>query len=86
MNRREQRILIVDDEQFNIDALKIILKYHCNIATDEICDSAFDGREALQAVKKNVENNHGLWCDYSLIFMDCNMPIMDGNKSTNLIR
>ena len=34
----------------------------------------------------NVKKNQGLSCDYELIFMDCNMPIMDGNKSTNLIR
>ena len=57
LNKKPLRILIVDDEQFNIDALKIILKYHCNIATDEICDSAFDGKEALQAVMNNVEEN-----------------------------
>ena len=78
--------MIVDDENFNIEALKIILKYHCKLATEEICDSAFDGKEALQAVKNNVEKNQGLWCDYELIFMDVNMPIMDGNESTNLIR
>ena len=69
-----------------MDALEIILKYHCNIATDEICDFAFNGLEALKAVKNNVAKNQGLSCDYDLIFMDCNMPIMDGNESTRLIR
>lgn len=58
-NKKLLRILIVDDEQYNIDALKIILKYHCNIATDEICDQASNGKEALQAVKTNVVSNHG---------------------------
>jgi hypothetical protein len=29
-----KRILIVDDEQFNIDALKIILKYKVGIDSD----------------------------------------------------
>ena len=35
---RVMKILIVDDEQYNIDALKIILKYHCSIDSDSICD------------------------------------------------
>ena len=76
----------MDDEQFNIDALKIMLMYHCNIATIDICDSAFNGEEALQAVINNVEKNQGLSCDYELILMDLNMPIMDGNESAHLIR
>ena len=42
--QRTQKILIVDDEQYNIDALKIILKYHCNIDSDSICDKVFDGK------------------------------------------
>ena len=29
--QRTKKILLVDDEQYNIDALKIILRYHCNI-------------------------------------------------------
>ena len=65
-NEKLLRILIVDDEQFNIDALKIMLMYHCNIATIDICDSAFNGEEALQAVINNVEKNQGLSCDYEL--------------------
>ena len=85
-NKKLLRILVVDDEQFNIDALKIILRYHCNIDADEICDSAFDGKQALEAVQNNVECNQGFSCDYELILMDCNMPIMDGCESTYLIR
>ena len=54
---RFNRILIVDDEQFNIDALKIILRYHCNIDSESVCDSAFDGKQALDAVKNNVDKN-----------------------------
>ena len=80
------RILLVDDEQFNIDAFKIILKHHCKIDIEHICDIAWNGEEALKMVKSNVEKNKGLWCDYELILMDCNMPIMDGCQSTHLIR
>ena len=80
------RILLVDDEMYNIEAFKILLNLHCNIDTDAICDVAWNGEEALQTVKDNVEKNSGSWCDYELILMDCNMPIMDGCESTYLIR
>ena len=80
---RSLKILLVDDEQYNIDALKIILKYHCNVDSDSICDSVFDGKQALEAVQRNVELNQGMFCEYELILMDCNMPIMDGYEATN---
>ena len=87
------KILLVDDEQYNIEALKIILKYHCNVDSDSICDSVFDGKQALEAVQRNVESNLGMFCEYELILMDCNMPIiipswieLDGYEATNLIR
>ena len=51
------RILLVDDEQFNIEAFKIILKLHCNIDTDQICDIAWNGEEAVRVIKSNVEEN-----------------------------
>ena len=51
------RILLVDDEQFNIEAFKIILKHHCHIDTDQVCDIAWNGEEALQVVKNNVAKN-----------------------------
>ena len=40
-----QRILIVDDQNFNIDASKIILKYSIKLCPcNEIIDSASDGQ------------------------------------------
>ena len=55
--QRTMRVLIVDDENYNIEALKIILKYHCNIDSETICDKAFDGKQALEAVRANIEKN-----------------------------
>jgi hypothetical protein len=46
---------------------------------DNVIDEALDGEEALRLVQ--TENNR-----YSLIFMDCQMPIMDGYDATTTIR
>ena len=65
------RILVVDDDEFNIQAL-------CKLI--EICGydshSALNGDMALTLVeeKENSPCNH----NYSLIFLDCNMPIKNG--------
>ena len=42
---RPKRILIVDDQGFNIDAVMIILKYSIRIIeVKKICDTAFNGK------------------------------------------
>ncbi|CAK81173.1 unnamed protein product (macronuclear) [Paramecium tetraurelia] len=69
------RVLIVDDEYFNIQSLQLILhRYNAH------CDFTFNGQEAikksLQKMKepcRQCQNN-----GYVLFFLDLNMPIMDG--------
>ncbi|CAD8209960.1 unnamed protein product [Paramecium octaurelia] len=69
------RVLIVDDEYFNIQSLQLILhRFNAH------CDFTFNGQEAikksLQKMKepcRQCQNN-----GYVLFFLDLNMPIMDG--------
>ena len=84
---QRKRILIVDDQSFNVDALKIILKYKIGLETDIFCDAASDGFDAIQKVIDDVEKNHdGLASSYQLILMDCNMPHLDGYEASSRIR
>ena len=66
-------ILVVDDDSFNILALKALLKSVYQIS----CDEATNGEEAVERVTKNLKKT---CCNerYKIIFMDGNMPIMDG--------
>lgn len=64
----------------------ILLKFSVKIDVDSVCVKAFNGLEALEIVRKDVEENNGEICSFDLIFMDCNMPIMDGYEATDKIR
>ena len=75
--------MIVDDQSFNIEALLLILRYSMGLNNiKKFCDRANDGQEALHLIQKNVEDNNYVKCDYHLIFMDCNMPFVDGYQAT----
>ena len=61
----KKQILIVDDEIFNIEAIKIILQHACHLdSTDEICVTAMNGVQALEAVISSVVKNHMKFCNY----------------------
>ena len=81
-------ILIVDDNIFNLESLKLIVKDKFGI----LPDMAQNGKEAFEMFKKkNLPNSSNCSIEncfksyYHLIFMDLNMPIMDGFESTRLI-
>jgi CheY-like chemotaxis protein len=64
----------------------IILKVIGDVNVDVVCDKAFSGEEAITKVKDNILLNEGKLCQYNLIFMDCNMPLMDGYEASLKIR
>ena len=66
-----EKVLIVDDDSFNILSLELIFK-----KLKLKCDHAYNGRQAIDMVMNNK---------YDLIMMDCNMPVMDGWEATKEI-
>ena len=66
------KLLLVEDNEINRKIIKKMLgKYNME------CDTAIDGAEAIAILKKQ---------DYDIVFMDCQMPVMDGYVTTKEIR
>jgi len=68
----DTKVLVVDDALMNQKVITLMLKYfECQT------DVASNGKEALEKAGKK---------SYDIIFMDCQMPEMDGIETTTLIR
>ena len=52
-----KKILIVDDQLFNINALIIVLEYKIKIDAQNLCDKATSGKAALQLIQENIQKN-----------------------------
>ena len=66
------RVLVVEDNLVNRQvAVGMLSKLGC------LCDVASNGKEAVEATARQT---------YQIIFMDCQMPVMDGLAATVVIR
>jgi len=72
---KENRILLAEDVEINREILMALLE-----DTGISIDCAENGEEAVKTFKKSPSNY------YDLVFMDIQMPIMDGNTATKEIR
>jgi len=70
------RLLLVEDNCINQEVAKSLLE-----ELGLSCDVANDGEEALHMLNTSTADN-----PYSLLLMDCQMPIMDGYTTTRNIR
>jgi len=67
-----QRVLVVEDMDVNLTLmLKVLEKFGCNV------DGVTSGPEAVDKMRRS---------DYAMVFMDCQMPDMDGYQTTQKIR
>jgi hypothetical protein len=66
------RVLLVEDNPTSQEVGRLILSH---MALD--VDVAEDGRQAIDLMERNR---------YDLVFMDCQMPVMDGFEATRLVR
>jgi signal transduction histidine kinase len=76
------KILIVDDDPFNILSLQKMLA-----SLGHECNTAYHGKEAIQKFNQRRLQSCGKKCvTYQLILMDCNMPIMNGFDASKAIK
>ena len=76
------RILVVDDNSYNILAVKLMLKDKFQMDIEE----ALDGKFAVEMFEEAIQKPCG--CPnraFKLIFMDLSMPIMSGQEASKRI-
>ena len=54
-SKAQNMILMVDDQEFNLNAMEIILEYKLKVNIDKTCVRALGGKEALQIIKEDVK-------------------------------
>lgn len=68
-------MLVADDNEFNLVTFTQIIKNY-NLEAD----GASNGQEAVEKFRMSLR-----CCPYRVVFMDVNMPIMDGLEATRNI-
>lgn len=71
----KHRILIAEDNELNLEILDNIL-----VSNGYSVDRAVNGQEAVDMFKESEEGH------YSMILMDIQMPVLDGQAATSMIR
>ena len=75
-----KEVLVVDDDPMNILGLELLLKKF-NFSVSK----AYNGQQAIAKVREKASIS-GDYCQYRAIFMDCQMPVMDGYQASRTLR
>mmetsp|Transcript_3940 Transcript_3940/g.6681 ORF Transcript_3940/g.6681 Transcript_3940/m.6681 type:complete len:278 (-) Transcript_3940:48-881(-) len=78
-----KRILVADDQLFNVNALCHLLEVAGPAGIKAAVDKAADGVQAVERAREALEGGGPA---YGLVFMDCAMPEMSGYEATEAIR
>ena len=78
-----KRIMIIDDEPFNVISMQLTLSGMGIKGLASLCDRAYNGLEALTKIKEAYNDRNHI---YGLIFTDISMPVMDGYEASEEIR
>ena len=81
---KKPKILIVDDEKFNCDILMSFLMILGVKNRNNVAELAHNGQEAVKKIQDSIDQGDPY--KFNIIFMDCNMPFMDGFEATQEIR
>ncbi|CDW78339.1 histidine kinase-dna gyrase b-and hsp90-like domain protein [Stylonychia lemnae] len=73
------RILLVDDDAFNLYSLGLLIKTRGNYK----CDNVMNGYDAIKRLKDSFKLKEE---PYRLILMDLNMPLIDGMQTSIILR
>ena len=85
---RSLRILVAEDNEFNMEVVKTMLTQ-----MGHNVECAWNGSEAIELLFdpngkpiKDPEITSGISFSFDLVFMDCNMPVLDGYEASEFIR
>lgn len=79
----KKKILIIDDEPFNVISMLISIGRLGIKGLTSLIDRSYNGLEALTMIKESYRNNQHV---YGLIITDISMPVMDGYELSHTIR
>ena len=83
-NENTGKILVVDDEQYNLDIINTFLSLLGLDRTKNEVVFCSDGEQSMKLIRESILKKDPL--EYSLILTDCNMPFMDGYEATKKMR
>ena len=79
----QKRILVIDDEPFNVIGMQMSLSHLGISGLLELVDRAYNGLEGLKKVKNSLYRGSHV---YGLVITDISMPIIDGYEVSQEIR